>query len=285
MPQFSSKEFNPLAYRLPFAKPPFLDIHSAWVEHIPFGQMLIELHRPRNVVELGTHYGTSYFSLCAAIKALNLECTANAVDTWQGDEHAGFYGDEVYEIVQQRNSTYVHFSTLHRKPFKEALSYFPNGSVDLLHIDGYHTYECVSEDYHTWLPKLSTRGIILFHDTNVFDHGFGVHILWKELALQYPHFNFLHGYGLGVLAVGQEINAETLSFFNLSSNEDSYSRTCTLFEALGKNLLHEHLKERISALNPRNTSTMPFPVRMAYRIAAKLDRMTASADQSERKGD
>lgn len=274
----SSKQFNPLAYKLLFNKPPFVDVNSAWIQHTPFGQMLIELHKPRNIVELGAHYGTSYFSFCEAIKSLGLECTANAVDTWQGDEHAGFYGDEVFETVKKRNSAYEAFSTLHRKSFAEALSQIPNRSVDLLHIDGYHTYECVSDDYHTWFPKLSDRGIVLFHDTNVFDHGFGVHKLWKELSDHYPHFNFLHGYGLGVLAVGQSISEEMHSFLNLSSNEESYLRTCTLFEALGKNLLHESLREQIDQLKPRDLSAMPFPVRIAYRIAGKMDRMTVKVD-------
>ena len=68
---------------------------SAWLEHIPFAFELISKQQPKIIVELGVHYGASYFSFCQAVQANNLTCKCYAIDSWTGDEHAGFYGASV----------------------------------------------------------------------------------------------------------------------------------------------------------------------------------------------
>jgi O-antigen biosynthesis protein len=188
-----------------FAPPPLAGVPSAWYGHVPFAQWLVAAARPDCLVELGTHNGVSYTAFCGAVQRAGLPTRCYAVDTWKGDEHAGFYGEEVYENLRRFHAErYAGFSEMLRTTFEAALPYFPDGGIDLLHIDGLHTYEAVKRDFEQWRPKLSPRSVVLFHDTNVREREFGVWRFWAELREQFPGFEFLHGHGLGVLVTGTE---------------------------------------------------------------------------------
>src|SRR5215470_1454633 len=206
-----------------------LDAESAWNQHIPFAFWLVQAHKPSIFVELGTFRGTSYFSFCQAVAALRLPTRCFAVDTWSGDAHTGFYDEAVFARVNACNELkYAGFSRLVRSSFDEALPHFLDGSIDLLHIDGLHTYEACRHDFESWLPKLSRRAIVLFHDTNVRERDFGVHRLWAELAGRYPHFEFVHEHGLGVLGVGAALNAPLSELFAAADDE---TLTCEIRSA------------------------------------------------------
>ena len=217
-----------------FWAPEQIGPQPAWLEHAPFGFWLIESLRPRLLVELGTHGGYSYFAFCQAVQRLGLDTRCYAVDTWTGDEHAGIYGEEVYERVWGRNETlYAAFSTLIRSTFDAALSHFHDATIDLLHIDGRHFYEDVKHDFENWRPKLSERSVIVFHDTNVRDRGFGVFKLWQELRDQYPHFEFVHGHGLGVLGIGSETPAAMRALFAMTADAGATEMIRNAYGRLG----------------------------------------------------
>ncbi|WP_459501395.1 class I SAM-dependent methyltransferase [Bacillus sp. C1] len=173
---------------------------SAWIGHMNFAYDLVRFVKPNKIVELGTHYGASFFSFCQGAKDHGLSTKCFAIDTWAGDPHTGAYGEGIYLIVKKvSENCFSDVATMLRSTFDEAVNTFEDESINILHIDGYHTYEAVSHDYHTWLPKVSQNGIVLFHDIAVRSGDFGVYKLWDELKAQYPHLEFKHSYGLGVL--------------------------------------------------------------------------------------
>ena len=132
-------------------------VPSAWIGHAPFLRLLIRELKPNVFVELGTHNGFSYFVGCQTVQELALPTKTYAVDHWVGDPHAGEFDASVYEGVVAINAQYKTFSTLLKMSFIDASSKFEDGTVNLLHIDGFHTYEAVKEDFETWL-KLGKSG-------------------------------------------------------------------------------------------------------------------------------
>ena len=173
---------NPLNNPICLAEPRRLTQFSSWHEHIPFAMFLIDILRPKVIVELGTFYGDSYCAFCQAVRDLDINTSCYAIDTWLGDHHTGTYGQEVLaDLRTHHDPLYAKFSKLIQSSFNEALSQFKDGTIDLLHIDGFHSYEVVRHDFEMWLPKMTKEGVILFHDINIFERDFGVWRLWNEL--------------------------------------------------------------------------------------------------------
>ena len=87
------------------------------------------------------HYGCSYFAFCQAVKDHALRSRVVGIDTWKGDPHAGFYDDDVFDLVKKTRERYFpddRFS-FRRTSFDEAVADFADKSIGLLHIDGQHT--------------------------------------------------------------------------------------------------------------------------------------------------
>jgi GT2 family glycosyltransferase/glycosyltransferase involved in cell wall biosynthesis len=230
---------------------------------------LIDAYRPKTIVELGTHKGYSFAAFCQAIKKLDLDTQCYAVDTWQGDEHAGRYSDEVYDEVKSYiDSRYSGFAHMIRSTFDQALSSFEDGSIDLLHIDGRHYFEDVTHDFQSWIPKLKPNAVVLFHDTNVHDRGFGVYKLWAELTGKYPYFEFLHGNGLGVLAMGSEFPQPMLELFQAGGGAGA-SAVRDVYSRLGA-----------AASDHFELAALPFEA-----MKAKLRTLEIQAEQSNRRAD
>ncbi len=218
--------FKPESHKFP---------HS-WCGHLPFASWIIRELNPKNFVELGTHTGNSYLSFCQIVKQHKLQTKCFAVDHWKGDEHAGLYNTNIYDDLKAyHDPLYKDFSKLLKKSFDEALDEFEDGTIDLLHIDGFHTYEAVKHDFETWLPKLTSNAIVLLHDTEVRERNFGVWKYWDEICKKYPNnINFNHSNGLGVVQLST--NSEACEWIKPKSVEKE--QIYNYFSSLGENIMH-----------------------------------------------
>lgn len=144
--------------------------------------------------------------MAQSIKENNVQTKLYAVDTWAGDAQAGYYDNSVYESVTKTKEIYYKQQdiTLLRMYFSEALTQFKPKSVDVLHIDGFHDYDAVKEDFTTWRNRVKDDGIILLHDVGT-GCGYGSEKFWNELQAEYE-FTMLFDYswGLGVICLSKE---------------------------------------------------------------------------------
>jgi glycosyltransferase involved in cell wall biosynthesis len=259
--------------------PKYLSNIQSWHRHVPFAYDLVSIFKPRKIVELGVHYGDSYFTFCQSVKDNNFDCKCFGIDTWKGEKHSGIYGNEVWNIVDGYNGeNYFNFSTLIKSTFNSALITFEDSSIDLLHIDGLHTYQAVSEDFYNWLPKVSIGGVILIHDIDERNNGFEVWKLWDEIKFKFKSFEFNFGHGLGVIIKDSDQNFDK-HLASLLSNDISNLYYSTKGELIVFKNINKQLNFELSQNSSLLTETQKnliLSVKEKILLEDKVRRMSCS---------
>ncbi|WP_322021210.1 MULTISPECIES: glycosyltransferase [unclassified Burkholderia] len=182
---------------------PELTIASAWRVHAPFGFWLIDAVRPAVVVEWGMRDGFGYSVWCQAIRDLGLSARCSAFcELRDGALPAARAASERQALHAHHARHYATFSTLACSTLDDACASVADETIGLLHIDPAPEDGDVRRIFDAWLPKLAPDGIVLLHGTQR-DAGNGTRDLWTVLRTRYPSFEFAHGSGLGVVAVGE----------------------------------------------------------------------------------
>ena len=180
---------------------------SGWLGHTPFMFAVVGLHRPRRFVELGVQEGRSFFAACQAVQEADIDCECVAVDRWTDDPQAGSSGDVVLgEVIDHLDHDYSGFASYVRAGYDEAAGQFEDGSIDLLHLHGAQSRDAVRHDFETWRPKLSRRGVVLFHGVNDHQPDAGVWRFWREIEQTYLGRTLFFGQaqGLGLLSLDED---------------------------------------------------------------------------------
>lgn len=147
---------------------------SAWIGHYDFAIDLVLTMRPKVVVELGVDWGFSSFSF-----AFPKIGDVYGIDWFQGDPHAGFRDTKYYvvDLLKKLKEEYGVNLNIIKGDFGD-ISTIWSRPVDILHIDGFHTYDAVSSDFKNWEKFLSDESVVLFHDVELFE---GVNKFFTEL--------------------------------------------------------------------------------------------------------
>ncbi|MCG2737628.1 MAG: class I SAM-dependent methyltransferase [Candidatus Methanoperedenaceae archaeon] len=215
--------------------------------------------KPKTFVELGTYKGDSYCAFCQAVDMLGLDTACYAVNTWENAFNI------LEELHAYHDPLYGQFSEFIQNRFDDALNHFSNKSIDILHIDGYHTYEASRHDFEVWLPKMSEVGVILFHDVSVINKESGAWRLWKYLKKSYPNFEFKYGNGIGIIAVGTKLPEEVLNFFE-TDKKNAFLISDFFYNINKKNMYENQI------------SILKYEIKMKDGVIGKKDSQIASLE-------
>ena len=129
------------------------------------------------LLEVGSYLGASSCFLAAAARDLGGGARVHCVDTWENQGMTEGPRD-TWEEFRHNTERYARQIVTHRGPSVDIARTFKK-PVDLLFLDGDHSYEGCRADVEAWLPHLASGGLLLMHD---FGWAEGVQRVVSELV-------------------------------------------------------------------------------------------------------
>lgn len=165
----------------------FLAIQNAW-ELRAFLEIVQQM-RPRTVVEIGTARGGMLycFSQLAAPDATLVSIDLPGAPNCGGQTEAE---REVFATFgpPTQNFHFIPEDSQLYTSFEKLVTILDGRKVDLLFIDGDHSYEGCMADFELYKGLVTPDGLIVFHDICVFPDawpGSAVGVVWQELSARY----------------------------------------------------------------------------------------------------
>lgn len=174
-PQELPQHLRPLAIYNSSVIAPII-LPCAWAGHVYVFHWLCAHYTslgtpPQIIVELGSDFGGS--ALLIADTAMRVTGQFESpphlymVDAWE-DEGPSHDSSNNFNFVSQliHKSQYRNITVV-KAYFNDFAAFWKEdglGKIDILHIDGTHTYEAVKEDFETWFPLVADTGLVMMHD-------------------------------------------------------------------------------------------------------------------------
>jgi cephalosporin hydroxylase len=170
---------------------------------------LLATTRPEVVLEIGTACGGTLFLLTWAASP---SASIISLDLPPGFFSGGYPKQKslLYRsFARNKQNVCLIRADSHNPSTIEAVREATNGQeIDVLFIDGDHSYEGVKKDFEMYSPLVKKGGIIAFHDISPGPNAKvgGVPVLWNEIEHRYRSLRIAkdcgeEGFGIGVLFV------------------------------------------------------------------------------------
>ena len=150
-----------------------------------FLYQLAKIIQAKTILEMGTSFGisTSYLAMGAPdASVITLE------------------GDPVIAQMAQTNFESLNLANIrmHTGPFEQTLDQVMTeiSPIDLVYLDGHHTYDATMEYFFRLLPRMSSSGIFIFDDIH---WSKGMNRAWKEICSHHEIRATIDLYSLGLV--------------------------------------------------------------------------------------
>jgi hypothetical protein len=153
-----------------------------------FNKMMDLAPKSGTWVEIGSWKGKSASYCVVELMLRGMKYDFHCVDPWTGsEEHENLQiikEGKLFEEFMKNTLTISHLITPHKMTSEKASKKFEDNSVDVIFIDGDHSYEGVKTDLECWFPKIKSGGVIAYDD----------YPKWPSVAKAVHEFHNNNGY-------------------------------------------------------------------------------------------
>lgn len=169
--------------------------------------MILDKMDGKVIMEIGTATGGTLFLLS---RVASEDATVISIDLPRRRFSGGYPAWRIllyksFSVCNQRLHL-IRANSHNQKTLEKVKNILNDRRIDILFIDGDHSYDGVKRDFEMYSPLVKTDGIIVFHDIvpGPKDNVGGVPEFWQEIRTKYEHREIVkdwsqNGWGLGIL--------------------------------------------------------------------------------------
>jgi len=165
---------------------------------------VVQAIRPSAFLEIGTRNGGTFFLLC---RLADPRATVISLDLPSGAFGGGYTVFQIPLFQRMKmpgQKLHLLRADSHKAETRLRVTQALQGSsLDLLFIDGDHTYDGVKLDFEMYSPLVKPGGIVAFHDIVQVDvPDFGVSQFWGQVKSHHHHREIVEDQGQGWGGIG-----------------------------------------------------------------------------------
>jgi predicted O-methyltransferase YrrM len=173
-------------------------------ELIQFASMIAN-KKPRSVLEIGTNRGGTLFVLCRLANPFANVISLDLPGGKFGGGYRWFQALLFQQFPSRGQRLHLIRDDSHKLDVRERVAaILHDQKLDLLFIDGDHTYQGVRTDFEMYSPLVRAGGMIAFHDIvqHPADLECGVCDFWNEIKIRYRHEEITENSNQGWAGIG-----------------------------------------------------------------------------------
>jgi predicted O-methyltransferase YrrM len=143
-----------------YKNPSEIFTHLTLEERLFLYRKALSVGHRKKIVEIGSYLGAS--SCFLAIAAKERGSTVHCIDTWNNEGMTEGPRDTYTEFM--KNTVYYQDVIKPLRMRSEQAALLFNGPIDLLFLDGDHSYEAITMDLSLWVPKMTMGAWLILHD-------------------------------------------------------------------------------------------------------------------------